>query len=156
MDPTQAKARAAARVANAAGRPTEAYRLLLPLAEAGDHERLPRVRFTLRRLLLVIALLAVLMATGLELGRATRRAREYRQLAVAHAAFRDLSLGEADDYRYAYRHRTTADNRAGTDLLRSEAHERAMARYYDALFAKYLRAARFPWLPVEPDPPPPH
>ena len=114
------------------------------------------MRFTLRRLLMVIALLAVLMAAGLEGARATRRAREYRQIAVAHAAFRDLSLGEADDYRYAYLHRTPADNRAGPDLLRSEANERAMARYYDALSAKYSRAARFPWMPVELDPPPPH
>ncbi len=113
------------------------------------------MRFTLRRLLIVIALLGVLMATLLEAARATRRAREYRQLADAHAAFRDLSLGEADEYRYAYVHRAAADNRAGTDLLRWEANQRALARHYDVLAGKYRRAARFPWLPVEPDPPPP-
>jgi hypothetical protein len=38
MDLTPDEARAAARAANAAGRPDEAYRLLLPLAEAEDHE----------------------------------------------------------------------------------------------------------------------
>jgi Tfp pilus assembly protein FimT len=114
------------------------------------------VRFTLRRLLIVIALLAVLIAAGLEGARATRRAREYRQIAVAHAAFRDLSLGEAEAYRYVYIHKAPADSRAGTDLLRSEAKERALARHYEALSAKYRRAARFPWLPVEPDPPQPH
>jgi hypothetical protein len=117
--------------------------------------RLARVRFTLRWLLIVIGFLAVLMAAGLEAARATRRAREYRQLAVAHAAFRDLSRAEAEEYRYALVHKAAADNRSGTDLLRWEAHERALARYYDAMAAKYHRAARFPWLPVGPDPPPP-
>jgi hypothetical protein len=38
MDLTPDEARAAARAANVAGRPDEAYRLLLPLAEAGSHE----------------------------------------------------------------------------------------------------------------------
>jgi hypothetical protein len=118
--------------------------------------RLPRVRFTLRRLVIVVAWLAVLMAMGLEAARATRRARAYRQLAVSHAAFRDLCLGEADAYQYAFVHRAAADHRAETDLARYEAHERALAGHYNALAAKYRRAARFPWLPVEADPPPPH
>ena len=117
--------------------------------------RLPGVRFTLRRLLVVIALLAVLMAAGLEAARATRRAREYRQYAVAHAAFRDLSLGEAEQYRDAYNHGEWADDKEKTQLLQREAGERALARHYDTLAAKYRRAARFPWLPVEPDPPQP-
>jgi hypothetical protein len=47
----------------------------------------------------LIALLALLMAVGLEAARATRRAREYPQLAVARAAFRALSLGEAEAVR---------------------------------------------------------
>jgi hypothetical protein len=41
-------------------------------------------------------------------------------------------------------------------LLQREAGERTLARHYDALAAKYRDAARFPWLPVEPDPPQPH
>ncbi len=116
---------------------------------------LPRVRFTLRRLMIVIASLAVLVAASLAAARATRRAREYRQVAVAHAAFRDLCLAEADDYRDAHLNRTTADHRAETDWPRFETHERALARHYDALAAKYRQAARFPWLSIQADPPPP-
>jgi hypothetical protein len=116
---------------------------------------LPRVRFTLRRLLIMIALLAVLMAAGLEAARWSRLAQAYRQYAVGHAAFRDLSLGEAEEYRSAYEHVNPADVRSRTELLESEAGERRLARHYDALDAKYRRAARFPWLPVEADPPQP-
>ena len=34
-------------------------------------------------------------------------------------------------------------------------HEAARASYYGMLMAKYDRAARYPWFPVEPDPPEP-
>ena len=66
------------------------------------------MEFMLRRMLMVNALLAVLMATGFEAARATRRARVFRQWAVVNAAFRALSLVEAAEYRYAYVHRTAA------------------------------------------------
>lgn len=39
--------------------------------------------------------------------------------------------------------------------LRSAAANRKRLAYYEALRAKYEEAARHPWLPVEPDPPPP-
>jgi hypothetical protein len=68
---------------------------------------------------------------------------------------RDLCLGEAYDYQYAYDHRAAGDHRAVTDWPRNEAHERALARYHDDLAAKYDRAALYPWLPIEPDPPEP-
>ena len=78
--------------------------------------------FTRRRVLMVIALLAVLMATSVEAARATRRAHEYRQLAVANGAFGDLSLGEAAEYRYADVYRTAAgvEPSSGGSCLRAE------------------------------------
>ncbi len=105
---------------------------------------------------MIIALLAVLMAAGLEAARASRRVRAYRQYAVAHAAFRDLGLAEAEEYRFALVHGEWADDKARTELLQREAGERALTRHCDSLAAKYRDAARFPWLPVEPDPPQPH
>ncbi len=114
------------------------------------------MQFTLRWLVMVVASLAVLMAVGVEVARATRRAREYRQLADSHAAFRELCLAEADEYQCAYGHKIGADRRSDTDLRQYEAHERVLARHYDALAAKYRRAARFPWLSVQADPPAPN
>lgn len=40
-----------------------------------------------------------------------------------------------------------------SDLRARDAHYRLMD-HYDGLKAKYERAARYPWLPVEPDPSP--
>jgi hypothetical protein len=40
-------------------------------------------------------------------------------------------------------------------LAALEARERTRSAYFAKLGAKYRRAARFPWFPVEPDPPPP-
>jgi hypothetical protein len=112
-------------------------------------------RMTTRRWMLAVAVVALLMGGVVVAVRATRRSREYRQIAVWHAAMRDLCLGEAYEYQYAYDHRAAGDHRAETDWPRYEAHERALARHHDGLAAKYDRAARYPWLPVEPDPPEP-
>jgi hypothetical protein len=115
--------------------------------------RLPRM--TTRRWMLAVAVVALLIAASLEAARLTRRAGEYRQYAVWHAAMRDLCLGEADGYRDACAHRATGDRREEAELLLREAHERTLAEHHDALVIKYERTARFPCLPIEPDPPEP-
>jgi hypothetical protein len=97
---------------------------------------------TTRRWMIVIAVVALLMTGAFEVKRALRRASAYSQLAATHAMFRAFSLAEADLYR-------------GNHFIRLEARERALARHQGALAAKYERAARYPWLPVEPDPPEP-
>ena len=56
--------------------------------------RLPRM--TTRRWIIAVAVVGLVLATGLAAARLTRRAGEYRQYAVWHRAMRDLRLGEAD------------------------------------------------------------
>jgi hypothetical protein len=116
----------------------------------GSPMKLPRVRFTVRQVLVAVAALALLMAAGIEAVRQMRIARAYRQMAVYHASWRDFCLAEAEEYRAA-----VAARPASRDWSRSEAHQRALAQYHDSQASKYRLAARSPWLPVEPDPPEP-
>jgi hypothetical protein len=88
--------------------------------------RLPRLRFTVRLFMLVVAL-AACSVWGYRMWRVSReRAREER----LHTHYR-----------------------IGHPSPSADAAEKAA---YDAVLArKYERAARYPWLPVEPDPPQP-
>lgn len=89
--------------------------------------RLPRVRFTMRLMMIVVAILANVL--GL-LGWLDRRARQFR------------------DRRDFHRARWSAIDE-GFEV------EAAPAAYHRAMAEKYRRAAECPWLPVEPDPPEP-
>lgn len=112
-------------------------------------------RMTTRRWMVAVAVVALLIAASLGAARLTGRAGEYRQYAVWHTAMRNLCLGEADEYRDAGAHRAAGDRREDVESLLREAHERTLAQHHDALVIKYERAARYPWLPVAPDPPEP-
>jgi hypothetical protein len=109
---------------------------------------------TTRRWMIAVAIVATLMAVGFEAARATRRAREYRVLANSHAAFRDIYFREAYRVHHAAVDRAAGDSSREMGLL-VESHQRALAWYHHALAVKYRRAALYPWLPVEPDPPAP-
>ena len=85
--------------------------------------RLPRLRFTVRLFMLVVAL-AACSVWGYRMWRVSReQAREER-------------------------HRTHPIGYFSADAAEKAAYDAALAR-------KYQRAARYPWLPVEPDPPQP-
>ena len=108
---------------------------------------MPRVRFTVRGMMVAVAIVG--MACGGEL---IRRRRNYY-------------LNEADTYAYGERiFRESADEplegcRAGQVSREAQARFKvetlATADHYAALKRKYARAARYPWLPVAPDPPEP-
>jgi hypothetical protein len=66
---------------------------------------------------------------------------------------RALCLRRATDY--AVRKQTLCCRLPDHPTDRDQDENRLMAAYYDRLMEKYERAARSPWLPVEPDPPPP-
>ena len=82
--------------------------------------RLPRL--TTRRLMVLVAVAAILAAGAVE---GERRRARFHELAVY----------------YSWR------------LLRSSTARHGA--YFAMMRQKYLRAARYPWLPVPPDPPPP-
>jgi hypothetical protein len=96
-------------------------------------------RFTVRRLMIAVAIIGLALALAVML----KRSGEFRALAEKQAYYEAGSLAYADDARGE-----------GGDPQRVARGEQ-MAAYHRALKAKYERAARYPWLPVEPDPPEP-
>jgi hypothetical protein len=95
--------------------------------------RMPHVRFTMRLLMIAVAILASLFWVE----RLRRLSQEYRSIAEEHG----WAVFGASEY---------APHNAA-DAAKSK---RIIDRYR-SLQEKYERAARHPWLPVEPDPPEP-
>ena len=96
-----------------------------------------RLRFTVRLLMAILAIAGLATAGAVM----AKRSNEYRAVAEEQAEAEATSLGYADDAR-------------GPDgdpqrVARGE----QMAAYHKALKLKYQRAARYPWLAVEPEPP---
>jgi hypothetical protein len=69
------------------------------------------------------------------------RSNEFRVLAEEQADAEQMSLSYADDAR--------GENGDRQRVARGE----QMSAYHRDLRIKYERAARYPWLPVDPDPP---
>jgi hypothetical protein len=128
--------------------------------------RLPR--FTLRRLMVLVAVAG--LALGIERSRRRREAllvaeskhateaAMYRQSSDLYASNAWKHRAQAAKIRQGFRaspsKATALDQLAG--LVEGEAHGYgALADYHDAMREKYRRAARFPFWPVEPDPPSP-
>jgi hypothetical protein len=103
--------------------------------------RIPRVRFTVRRMMIASALTALVLWGGRTL--LERRGRfEKRAQGEAMAALREI-MGHV----YRTSPGTTSPQPLFTDFPK--------VRYHNSLSEKYHFAARHPWLPVEPDPPAP-
>ena len=99
--------------------------------------RVPRVRFTVRRMMVAVAILAVLM--GGMLG-AWRRQERFMRLSRAHSAKAGWLEMEAFGPR-------SVMNRAERSAAMNAVH------WHDAVAWRYRHAASRPWLTVEPDPP---
>ena len=106
--------------------------------------RVPRLRFTLRRMMIAVAVVSILfgMAAGL-----WRRHVSFQRQADAYAKkSNDEGLrGARIDLLWF---------QSDPELRMRDEHYRLMD-YYDELKVKYERAAARPWLPVESDRPPP-
>jgi hypothetical protein len=98
--------------------------------------RLPRVRFTVRRMMAAMAIAGALL--GAEIMR--ERRERFAELARVFGGT-------------AWSARRAAENPPGTHG--DPVTMRSIAEYADALQMKYARASRYPWLPVAPDPPEP-
>jgi hypothetical protein len=131
--------------------------------------RLPQM--TTRRWMIAVAAFALVLGGVIEGGRLARRARDYQQTGeslyiFAWQAWRERleALSLADSLN-----RSAAIQAASPDLQasgrnakkRAEFHQETArlsglrAAYYVRLAKKYEYASRHPWLPVEPDAPPP-
>lgn len=133
-------------------------------------------RITTRRLMVLVAVAA--LALGAEMTR--RRGEAFAEKAAEHAKAERAhrALADSQDYAAARSRRESEQEAAerakvspnderhpeGADgalmqraaMLAEEAkYTREHAAFHEKLINKYQHAARYPWLPVEPDPPKP-
>jgi hypothetical protein len=113
----------------------------------------PRVRFTVRRMIVAVAVIAL----AFWMVRLWAARQLYLQKAAKHAGFRANVLRSPNSIAY-WESRWT-DQREGKPARypwpAGPPFVPALAKYHDAMRMKYERAARYPWLPIEPDPPEP-
>jgi hypothetical protein len=100
-------------------------------------------RMTTRRWMIAVALVAVPLAVATELGR--RRSEDLRR--AAYHAYQGRYGGSVFGDGVVLRFAPKAGKPDITSVAKIEHHAR--------LAEKYQYAARYPWLPVEPDPPEP-
>jgi hypothetical protein len=103
--------------------------------------RLPRVRFTVRRMMVAVAVVGLLAGLGVE---GERRRERFREEAIHHFVIR--SDGERARRLWAQLPTVFHERVAAID---------AWLSYHERMEEKYDRAASFPWLPVAADPPEP-
>lgn len=104
--------------------------------------RLPRVRFTVQRMMVAVA------AAGLALGivRTYQRVTARRVMVRRHFLLGHVYRGFLDESTY--------DSTPPSDLAPTEiAGFRSRIAYHDQMRQKWEGATRSPWLPVAPDPP---
>ena len=115
---------------------------------------LPRWRFTVRRLMAAVAVVAILLGGLVELPRLWVLRRHYLGLAEKYGYWEGRihgALGIRQEITYYSTQQPRGPEPSGARLDRMKAE----AAYYAGLHAKYQRAALLPWEPVAPDAPPP-
>ena len=106
------------------------------------------MRFTIRRMMLAIAIFTVALYVGLSY----RQSAEYWRQAQFWARAQGVALIRARNVESGFA-RLDDDTAEGKRKALDQA--RIFAEYSSRLKAKYKRAAFLPWLTVEPDPAPP-
>ena len=117
--------------------------------------RLPRPRLTIRRLMIVVALVGAALG-----GEKMRRVRAERASKAAfHESWADVWAEDGsrmDGIMDQARHLDDdALRQRLVDFARERENTRAHERWDREMATKYARAAARPWLPLEPDPPAP-
>jgi hypothetical protein len=95
-------------------------------------------RFTVRRLMVTVAIAGIVLGPLAYLG---QRSKRFGQISRVHV--RAMSDGAIEAANLKRR----GDPRSKLASARAD--------YHQAMWLKYFHAARYPWLPVEPDPPEP-
>lgn len=110
----------------------------------------PRPRFTVWRIMVTVAVVALVLGTVAEL---RRRRQSFQQRAQRFE--RKVSAAILAEQSYRLGHRSNRpDSPFYYDNRTSLAYDRLVG-YYDFLRKKYTQAADRPWLFLEPDPPEP-
>jgi hypothetical protein len=117
--------------------------------------RLPRVRFTVRTMMIAVAITATL------LGLLEKRRATLGKVSLAHSLERD-QLHLSDLELYLIRTPTPLGHNPPASVAKAEATRTRAAhpllrfiQYHEQMADKYRRASGRPWLPVASDPPPP-
>jgi uncharacterized protein HemX len=106
----------------------------------------PRMRFTMRQMIVIVAALALAIGT---VERLRRRAESFDRRAKMFAQKVSAAIMEEQSYRLS--HRTNRrDSPFYYDNRTSVAYDH-LVEHYDAMRRKYEQAAARPWLFVEPD-----
>jgi hypothetical protein len=136
--------------------------------------RVPRVRFTVQQFMLAVAAGTIVIVVPPQLASYLERKRVFQELAAGHqqsAAGAGAYAADCEMRADKYSRLANTDapppgndmilgpNQTWADYSRHYAftagRARAAARHFAAMAEKYTGAAAYPWLPVEPDPPPP-
>jgi hypothetical protein len=115
--------------------------------------RLPRVRFTVRRMMVAVAVVAIISGS-VQLWR-LRRLYQDRASGYASMALRYVSTPEEAAYWEARWTRQREGRPAEYPWPAGPPFVPAIVAHYRSLQAKYEHAARYPWLTVVPDTPEP-
>lgn len=113
-----------------------------------------RERFTVRRLMAAVAVVAVLFGGLIELPRLWVLRGHYLGLAEKYGYW-EQRLNGAIGIRQEITYYSTRQPRGPEPSAARLEQMKAEAAYYAGLHAKYRRAALLPWATVAPDPPPP-
>ena len=121
--------------------------------------RLPR--FTTRRLMVLVAVVAIAFGGRSHVARWRELAAQYEVTAEMHDPEDWRPTADMSPAQWAAYCQAVDDaNRKGLGMMGrtyvygpNPAHARRLVDYHNRLRAKYRRAARYPWLPVTSDPP---
>ncbi len=105
------------------------------------------MRFTIRRMMLAIAVLIVSMYIGLSY----RRSGDYPRQAQFYARLGQAALNRARNFESGT---ARLDSHTAEQSQNATDQARRLAAYWFRLNSKYEWAVYLPWLPVDPDPPP--
>ena len=122
---------------------------------AGDpNERPARMRFTVRRMMIAVALVAILFAAAVELPKLWALRQQYLGLAEKYGYW-EVRINGVIGIRQEITYYSTSQPRGPEPSPARLAEMKAQAAHYGRLRAKYEQAAHHPWLPVARDEPAP-
>jgi hypothetical protein len=116
--------------------------------------RVPRVRLTVRRMLLAVAIVAIMLGMVRMTARLWSDHLLYAERAEYHARFRRHVLQSPESILY-WEQRWSGQRegkKASYPWPDGPPFVPAIMEYHDRMRAKWERASRLPWLPIEPDP----
>jgi hypothetical protein len=115
--------------------------------------RLHLPRFTVRRMMVAVAIVALVLSVGIFSARSRSfaiLAREYASMETKAIAFDKEAIAFEKEHMILFNVVKYIRTDRGTFKIK-----RQNVAYYAQIKEKYEWLARYPWLPVEPDPPEP-